>query len=142
MGSRKIRLTKRVYIERSDYFRLAPGKTAGLLHIPYPVKAVSFEKYEPTEAVKEIRAVYDRDGKKSKTSIHWVPEGSLTAEVRVYAPLFRSDDPKVAPGGFKEDINPHSETIWSNALVEEGFQEVRRRAPWPSVEGDKAVEGP
>ena len=71
IGSRKIGLTKRVYIERfdfrevdsEDYFRFAPGKTVGLLHIPHPVKAVSFEKDEPTGAVKEIRAVYDRHGR-------------------------------------------------------------------------------
>ncbi|KAI1659735.1 tRNA synthetases class I, catalytic domain-containing protein [Daldinia decipiens] len=48
MGSHKLRLTRRVYIDRfdfrqvdsKDYFRLAPGKTVGLLHMPYPVKAV------------------------------------------------------------------------------------------------------
>lgn len=50
MGCRKIKLTRRVYIDRADfrevdskdYFRLAPGKTVGLLQMPYPVKAVSF----------------------------------------------------------------------------------------------------
>src|SRR5579871_4150860 len=43
MGSHQFRLTKTVYIDRSDfreadskeYFRLAPDKTVGLLHAPY-----------------------------------------------------------------------------------------------------------
>ena len=52
MGSDQLQLTKIVYIDRSDfrevdskeYFRLAPGKTVGLLHVPYPIKAISFSK--------------------------------------------------------------------------------------------------
>ncbi|KAM6524860.1 Glutaminyl-tRNA synthetase [Fusarium falciforme] len=43
-GNHKVRLTKTVYIDRSDfreedikgYFRLAPGKTVGLLNAPPP----------------------------------------------------------------------------------------------------------
>ncbi|KAK4042961.1 hypothetical protein C8A01DRAFT_44031 [Parachaetomium inaequale] len=150
MGSRKIKLTRTVYIERSDfrevdsgdYFRLAPGKTVGLLHMPHPIKAVSFTKDDITGAVTEIRAVFDKEGttKKPKTYIQWVPEGSLAAEVRVHTALFKSDQPGAAPGGFMSDICPNSERIWPNAMVEAGFYEVRRRAPWPAAEGEKAGE--
>ncbi|KAF3762125.1 hypothetical protein M406DRAFT_72152 [Cryphonectria parasitica EP155] len=148
MGSHKIRLTKRVYIDRSDfreidskdYFRLAPGKTVGLLQMPYPVRAVSFTKDDTTGAVKEIRVVFDKDGKKPKTYIQWVPEGSPNAEVRIHASLFKSDDPKSAPGGFMSDINHNSETIWPNAMIETGFYEARKRAPWPEAEGKKTGE--
>ncbi|GAB1310675.1 Glutaminyl-tRNA synthetase [Madurella fahalii] len=145
MGSHKIRLTNRVYIERSDfrevdskgYFRLAPGKTVGLLHMPYSITAVSFLRDEATGAVKEIKAVYDKGGKKPKTYIQWVPEGSPTAEVRIYTALFKSDQPNSVPGGFLNDINPDSEIIWPNALIESGFYNVKRRAPWPAAEGEK-----
>ncbi|KAH8772595.1 ribosomal protein L25/Gln-tRNA synthetase [Diaporthe sp. PMI_573] len=114
MGSHKIRLTRTVYIDRSDfrevdskdYFRLAPGKTVGLLKMPYPVRSISFTKTYVTGAIKEIRAVFDKDGKRPKTYIQWVHEGSPKAEARMHTPLFKSDDPKSAPGGFVSDINP------------------------------------
>jgi len=145
MGSHKIKLTKRIYIDRSDfrevdskdYFRLAPGKTVGLLQMPYPIQAVSFTKDEATGAIEEIKAVFDKDGKKPKTYIQWVPAGSPTAEVRIHTALFKSDQPKSAPGGFMNDIHLNSETIWPNAMIESGFYEVRRRAPWPEAEGEK-----
>lgn len=148
MGSHGIRLTKTVYIDRTDfretdskgYFRLAPGKIVGLLQMPYPVRATSFAKDDSTGAVKEVRAVFDREGKKPKTHIHWVPEGSPKAEVRIHAALFRSDDPKSAPGGLMNDVNPESETIWPNAMIETGFHEVRQRAPWPEAQGEKTSE--
>lgn len=148
MGSRKVRLTKRVYIDRSDfrevdskdYFRLAPGKTVGLLQMPYPIKAISYTKDKATGIVMDIKACFDKEGKKPKTYIQWVPEGSATAEVRIHTALFKSDQPMTAPGGFMNDVNPDSETIWPNAMIETGFYEVRRRAPWLEAKGEKAGE--
>ncbi|CAD6446369.1 45182fad-16c8-460a-a39d-fa037e722271 [Sclerotinia trifoliorum] len=145
MGSHKVKLTKTVYIERSDfrevdskdYFRLAPGKSVGLLHIPYPIKAISFSK--DGDNVTEIRAVYDKEVKKPKTYIHWVAEGSKNVEVRIFNSLFKSEKPDDAEGGFLNDINPDSEEIWPNALIESGFDEVRRRAPWPEAAGESEL---
>ena len=59
--------TKTVYIERSDfrevdspdYFRLAPGKTVGLLKVPYPITATTFKKDPTTGLVTEIHATYE-----------------------------------------------------------------------------------
>ncbi|KAL2066326.1 hypothetical protein VTL71DRAFT_2397 [Oculimacula yallundae] len=145
MGSHKVKFTKTVYIERSDfrevdskeYFRLAPGKSVGLLQVPYPIKAVSFTK--DGDKVTEIRAVYDKEGKKPKTYIHWVAEGSKNVEVRIHNALFKSEKPDNAPGGFLEDINPNSEEIWPNAVIESGFDEVKRRAPWPEAAGESEL---
>ncbi|KAG4429520.1 hypothetical protein IFR05_014994 [Cadophora sp. M221] len=145
MGSHKVKFTKTVYIERSDfrevdskeYFRLAPGKSVGLLQVPYPIKAVSFTK--DGDKVTEIRAVYDKEGKKPKTYIHWVAEGSKKVEVRIHNALFKSEKPDNAPGGFLEDINPNSEEIWPNAMIESGFDEVKRRAPWPEAAGESEL---
>ncbi|KAK0113674.1 Glutaminyl-tRNA synthetase [Cadophora gregata] len=145
MGSHKVKFTKTVYIERSDfrevdskeYFRLAPGKSVGLLQVPYPIKAVSFTK--DGDKVTEIRAVYDKDGKKPKTYIHWVAEGSRNVEVRIHNALFKSEKPDSAPGGFLEDINPDSEEIWPKAMIESGFDEVKRRAPWPEAAGESEL---
>ncbi|KAK6579659.1 hypothetical protein PZA11_007895 [Diplocarpon coronariae] len=145
MGSHQVKFTKTVYIERSDfrevdskeYFRLAPGKSVGLLQVPYPIKAVSFSK--DADRVTEIRAVYDKEGKKPKTYIHWVAEGSRNVEVRIHNSLFKSEKPDNAPGGFLEDINPKSEEIWPNAMIESGFEEVKRRAPWPEAAGESEL---
>jgi glutaminyl-tRNA synthetase len=147
MGSHKVRLTKTVYIDRSDfrevdskdYFRLAPGKSVGLLQLPFPIKATTFTKSEDGK-VTEVRAVYDKEGKKPKTYIQWVPEGSREIEVRMYNSLFKSEKPDDAEGGFLKDINPDSETIYPHALIESGFEEVRRRAPWPEAENTSESE--
>jgi len=146
MGSHKVKLTKTVYIDRSDfrevdskdYFRLAPGKSVGLLQLPYPVRATSYTKNG--DQVTEIRAVYDKEGKKPKTYIQWVPEGSRKVEVRIHNALFKSEKPENAEGGFLNDINPNSEEIWPNAMIESaGFDEVKRRAPWPEAAGESEL---
>ncbi|KAE9371090.1 glutaminyl-tRNA synthetase-like protein [Stipitochalara longipes BDJ] len=145
MGSHKVKFTKTVYIERSDfrevdskeYFRLAPGKSVGLLQVPYPIKAVSFTK--DGDKVTEVRAVYDKEGKKPKTYIHWVAEGSKQVEVRLHNALFKSEKPDNAEGGFLSDINPTSEEIFPHAMIESGFEEVKRRAPWPEAAGESEL---
>ncbi|KKK20320.1 hypothetical protein AOCH_002259 [Aspergillus ochraceoroseus] len=149
MGSHHVRLTKTVYIDQSDfreedskgYFRLAPGKNVGLWKCPYPIKATTFTK-DASGKVTEVRAVLDRDGPKPKTYIHWVPEGSRKVEVRIHEALFKSDDPTAVEGGFLADINANSETIYKEALIEPGFEEVHRRAPWPEAAGEKSKSGP
>jgi glutaminyl-tRNA synthetase len=150
MGSYKLRLTKTVYVDRSDfrevdskdYFRLAPGKSVGLLQVPYPIKATSFSKDEATGTVTEIKAVFDKEGKKPKAYIHWVPEGSRKVTARVYGQLFMSSDPAAVEGGFLNDVNSDSERVYPEALVDSGFDEVRSRAPWPRVEGESDGAGP
>ncbi|KAA8645017.1 hypothetical protein EYZ11_008113 [Aspergillus tanneri] len=149
-GSYKLQMTSSVYIDRSDFrevpseefFRLAPGQTVGLLQVPHPIKAVSFSKDPTTGKVTEIQAILVRDGPKPKAFIQWVPEGSCKVTVRVHNPLFKSENPMAAEGGFLGDINPNSETIYPEALVNAGFDEVRRRAPWPQAEGEKTHSGP
>ncbi|EGS21244.1 glutaminyl-tRNA synthetase-like protein [Thermochaetoides thermophila DSM 1495] len=148
MGEHKIKFTKTVYIDRSDfrevdskdYFRLAPGKTVGLLQAPFPIKATSYAKDEATGKVTEIRAVFDRETKKPKTFIQWVPAGegagSHKCEVRVYNSLFKSENPAAAEGGWLNDINPESEIVYPNAVIESGFDEVKARAPWPEAAGE------
>lgn len=145
MGSHKIKFTRTVYIEREDfretdskdYFRLAPGKNVGLLNAPYPIKATSFTK--DGGKVSEIRAVFDKEGKKPQAYIQWVPEGSRNVEVRIHGALFKSLNPDDAEGGFLNDINPNSEEVWPNALIESGFEEVKRRAPWPEAAGESEL---
>ncbi|KAF7588936.1 hypothetical protein BBP40_005014 [Aspergillus hancockii] len=149
-GSYKLRTTSAVYIDRSDFrevhskefFRLSPGQAVGLLYFHHPIKAVSFSKDPTTGLITEIQAVLVRDGPKPKAFIQWVPEGSRKVTVRVHNPLFKSENPAAAEGGYLSDINPDSETIYPDALVNSGFEEVRRRAPWPKAEGEKTASGP
>lgn len=69
---------KIVYIERDDfrevdskdYFRLAPGKTVGLMKVQHPITATSFEK-DSAGTVTCVYAKYEIPGqelaKKAKT---------------------------------------------------------------------------
>ncbi|KAL4960530.1 tRNA synthetases class I, catalytic domain-containing protein [Aspergillus stella-maris] len=149
MGSHKVPFTRIVYIDRSDfreedakgYFRLAPGKSVGLWKAPFPIKATTFTKNGDGK-VTSISAVLDRDGGKPKTYIHWVPEESRKVEVRIHDPLFKSDEPASVEGGFLNDINPNSETIYPDAMIEPGFDEIRRRAPWPEAAGETSEGTP
>ncbi|KIH94013.1 glutaminyl-tRNA synthetase [Sporothrix brasiliensis 5110] len=152
VGVHDVAFSRTIYIDRADFredadpsfFRLAPGKSVGLLQVPYPIRATSYTKDETTGRVTEIRAVLDRSAgtKKQKTYIQWVPpvdKGSRRAEVRVYNPLFKSDNPNDAEGGYLADINPDSEIVYPDALIESGFDEVRRRAPWPEAAGESEL---
>ncbi|KAL2104696.1 hypothetical protein VUR80DRAFT_9824 [Thermomyces stellatus] len=142
-GTHKLGFTRTVYIDRSDfreedsegYFRLAPNKSVGLLQAPHPIFATSYDK-DDRGRVSRVYARFDKSGKKPQTYIQWVPEGSRRLEARVYGPLFKSDDPASAEGGFLEDVNEESEIIYGDAMVETGFEEVRERAPWPVSAGE------
>jgi glutaminyl-tRNA synthetase len=149
-GSYRLRITETVYIDRSDFrevpdenfFRLMPGQTVGLLQFPYPIRVVSFSKDDATGQVTEIQAQFDKEGPKPKAYIHWVPRSSRTVTARMYKPLFKSLNPMLADGGFLNDIDPTSEVVHSAALINLGFDEVRRTAPWPKAEGDTISSGP
>ena len=158
LGTHLVPFTRTVFIDRSDfreedsedYFRLAPGKSVGLLKVPFTIRATSYTK-GPDGNVAEVRATYENTGefKKPKTYIQWVAEapskGSpVRIEARVTNQLFKSENPDDNPAGFLADINPDSERIYKDAVVEVGIHEVRRRAPWPELEGEKgqAKAGP
>jgi glutaminyl-tRNA synthetase len=153
LGDHLVPFTRKVYIDRSDfreedsedYFRLAPGKSVGLLKVPFTIRATSYTK-DAAGNVTEVRAQYENTGKfkKPKTYIQWVADapakGSpVHVQARVTNQLFKSENPEDNPEGFLADINPDSERIYSAAIIETGIHEVRRRAPWPELEGEKDV---
>ena len=168
-GSHEVPFTRTVYIDRCDFrahddpdfFRLAPGKIVGLLNVPHPIKATSFTT-DPNDStrVTEVLAEYllpepGTDSasttvtRKPRAFIQWVAESPahaspINAEVRIFRPLFRSDNPDSAPGGFLEDVNPQSEENYPNAVMENGFDIIRRRAPWPKdfLSGTQKHGGP
>lgn len=156
MGSHFVPFTRIVYIDRSDfrevdskdYFRLAPGKSVGLMKVPYPIKATTFEK-DDTGQVTVVHATYEKPDegapmKKPKTYIHWIADAPqrdspIKVEVRLFNSLFKSENPDADEGGFVNDINPNSEEIYPNAMIETGLNEIRSRAPWPEEEGEKNI---
>ena len=151
-GVHSVPFTKTVYIERSDfretdapdYFRLAPGKTVGLLKVPFPITATTVEKQESSGAIVAVHATYEEGGTppKHKGWIHWVAaspdhHSPIPVQVRVINSLFKSANPSAHPNGFLSDLNPTSEEVYPNAMIESGFEEIRSRAPWPAEAGEK-----
>jgi glutaminyl-tRNA synthetase len=142
--TRKVALTREVYIETDDfsevpppkYFRLKPG---GEVRLKYACIITCNEVVKDAAgAVVELRCTADlstRSGgpnadQKVKGTIHWVSAThSITAEVRIYDRLFRVADPD-ADGDFLKHLNPHSmevvqariEASLASATVEDRFQ--------------------
>ena len=109
-GSRKIRFSREIYVERDDFmenapkkfYRLTPGKEVRLRYA-YFVKCREAVKNAAGEVV-ELRCTYDPatrggntppDGRKVQATLHWVSAAdSVPAEVRLYNPLFTRPDPE------------------------------------------------
>lgn len=158
-GSHDVPFTNTVYIDRSDFreeadenfFRLQPGGTVGLLNVPHPIRATSVEK-DANGVLNTVHATYEKPVEgaapiKPKAFIQWVAESPahkspIRCEVRMFNSLFKSARPDDAPDGFLSDINPESETIYPNAVMETGFWEVKERGPWPKDHVKNLHPGP
>jgi glutaminyl-tRNA synthetase len=153
-GEHHVPFTRKLYIERDDfrveptkgYNRLVPMGIVGLFHAEFPIQATSFT--EENGRVTEIRAKYLNEGPKvkAKAYIQWVAESPhdkspvALKQVRLFNPLFKSDNPDSAPGGFLSDISSHSEECYDDAVIEVGFHEIRQTSPWRENEGGVAEE--
>ncbi len=132
-GSRKLKFTRELYIERDDFmevpekkfFRMAPGREVRLRYA-YFVTCKEVVK-DAAGNVTELRCTYDPaskggnspDGRKVKATIHWVSaEHSVPAELRLYNTLFSDPDPSADPESFAKGINPQSLEVLSDARVE------------------------
>ena len=128
LGTRKVALTKEIFIEREDFmeeppkkfFRLGPGREVRLRYACY-ITCTNFAK-DDAGNITEIRATFDPesrggsapDGRKVKGTIHWVSTTENTPlEVRVYEPLFTKPNPEDVQEGqtFIDNLNPNSETV-------------------------------
>jgi glutaminyl-tRNA synthetase len=134
-GTRKVPFSRELYIEQDDfreeppkgYFRLSPGKEVRLRYA-YFITAKSVVKNAQGEVV-EVHCTYDPatrggnapDGRKVKSTIHWVSAAhAIAAEVRLYDNLFSKEDPgDVAEGqDFTANLNPNSLEIVGQAKLE------------------------
>lgn len=138
MGSHEVSVTKILFIDRSDFreaaddnfFRLAPGKTVGLLNFPAPITATRFTA-DSIGRVTHIFAMATPGAPKPRAFIHWVPDGSEEVEVRVHSSLFRSDQSSSGDGDLEDHLSSESEVVYKNALIEAGLDDVRSKSPWP-----------
>jgi glutaminyl-tRNA synthetase len=131
-GTRPVPFGRELYIERGDFmedppkgfYRLAPGREVRLRYA-YFVTCQEVVKNAAGEVV-ELRCSYDPatrggnapDGRKVRGTIHWVAaHEAVSAEIRLYNPLFTRPDPG-AEGDLMADLNPNSLEIVSGAMLE------------------------
>ncbi|HEY6307317.1 MAG TPA: glutamine--tRNA ligase/YqeY domain fusion protein [Candidatus Angelobacter sp.] len=141
-GKRTVPFGRVLYIEQDDfreeppkgYFRLSPGKEVRLRYA-YFITARSVVKNERGEVV-EVHCTYDPatrggdapDGRKVKSTIHWVSaEHAIAAEVRLYDNLFSNPDPGDVPEGqdFTANLNPNSLEMVSSARLEPSLENAK-----------------
>lgn len=134
LGTRKVPLTRELYIEQDDFmeeaprkfFRLKPGGEVRLRNA-FIIQCDEVVKSDTGEVV-ELKCRFDpetRSGqpgsdRKVKGTIHWVSAvHAISAEVRLYDRLFNLPD----PGGDKEvdfidHLNPDSLEVIADAMLE------------------------
>ena len=139
-GSRKIPFGKELYVEREDfmenppkkYFRLFPGGMVRLKHA-YIIKCdevVKDEKGNITALhcsyIPESKSGEDTSAIHVKGTLHWVEvTNAVTAEVRLYDRLFKTEDPSSEEGDFKDYINPDSLQTITTAFAEPALKNAR-----------------
>ena len=133
--TRKVPLTREIFIEQEDfsenpppkYFRLAPGREVRLMNACL-ITCTDFKKDENGNVV-EVHCTYDPasiggqapDGRRVKGTLHWVSaEHAIEASVKMYDQLFLTEDPEAVDEGhdFTENLNPDSLEILSDAKLE------------------------
>jgi len=130
LGSRKVKLGKRVYIERDDFAEVPPSKFFRLkpdgevrLKSAYIIKCVRWEK-DAEGNITKIICTYDptshsgEESRKVKGTLHWVnADDAAKAEFRLYDTLMKSetaaaDDAEEEEGAVEKDfidkLNPDS----------------------------------
>jgi len=141
-GSRMVPFGRELYIERDDFmedppkkfFRLSPGREVRLRYA-YFVTCREAVKDAGGNVI-ELRCTYDPasrggnspDGRKVKATLHWVAAHSaVQAEVRLYNPLFRVDNPAQVEEGRSpfESLDPSSLEVVCDAKVEPSLASAR-----------------
>jgi glutaminyl-tRNA synthetase len=130
-GTRRLRFGRELYVERDDFmenppkkfYRLSPGREVRLRYA-YFITCREVVK-NPAGEVVELRCSYDPqtrggnapDGRKVQATLHWVyAADAVSAEVRLYNPLFARPDPN--PADFIADLNPDSLEVLPDCRLE------------------------
>lgn len=140
MGKREIPFSRDLWIEQDDFMeekvgkflRLFPGNEVRLKGA-YVVKCTGCVK-DADGNVTEVLCEYDpasrggdpADGRKVKSTIHWVEANeAVDAEVRLYSNLFTDPDPDAADKDFLECLNPDSLEILTGCKIERALAAAR-----------------
>jgi len=134
MGTRLVPFTRELYIERDDFmeeppkkfFRLSPGVEVRLRYA-YFITCTNVVK-DANGEITEIHCTYDPasrggnspDGRKVKSTIHWVSATeNIEAEVRMYDRLFSDEEPDGHKDvDFKEFMNHDSLQVLPKCYIE------------------------
>ena len=134
MGTRLVPFTRELYIEREDFmedppkkfFRLSPG-TEVRLRYAYFITCTKVVK-DASGEITELHCTYDPasrggnspDGRKVKSTIHWVSASeNVEAEVRLYDRLFSDETPDGHKDiDFKEFMNHDSLQVLPKCYIE------------------------
>ena len=139
-GTRQIPFSRELYIEKTDFmedpprkfFRLGPGREIRLRY-GYFIKCERVIKDEASGEIIEVHCSYDPetkggsapDGRKVKSTIHWVSaQHSIEAEIRLYDRLCSDVQPDTSNSkDLKDILNPHSITVVSTGRLEPSMAE-------------------
>ncbi len=139
-GEREVTFSRNLYIEAEDfmevpvqkYFRLFPGNEVRLKGA-YVAKCTGCIK-DGSGNIIEVIAEYDpessggnpKDGRKVKSTIHWVDaDTAADAEVRIYDNLFSDSDPDGGDKDFIECLNPDSLQVLEGCKVEKCLKDAK-----------------
>jgi len=114
------------------FFRLAPGKMVRLKSA-YVIKCDAVIK-DHEGKIAELHCSYlpesksgtDQSGLKVQGTLHWVSvEHAIPVELRIYDRLFKTENPAMEEGDFKDYINPDSLRVITNAVAEPSLAEAK-----------------
>lgn len=135
-GTRKVAFSRELFIESDDFmaepekkfYRLFPGNEVRLKSA-FVIRCTGFEKDEAGN-VRTVYAEYDPesrggntiDGRKIKSTIHWVDAAqSACATVRLYDRLFDVEEPDLANCNYLEHVRSDSLETIEGARIEESL---------------------
>jgi glutaminyl-tRNA synthetase len=143
MGKRTVPFSRELWIEHEDfreipppkYFRLSPG-TEVRLRWGYLIRCTGVVK-DASGEVTEVHCTYDPetrggnppDGRKVKSTIHWVSaRHAVPAEVRLYDRLFSVEAPEGA--SWKEHLNPNALETLERCWIEPSLAGAEPGSHW------------
>lgn len=141
-GTREMMFSRELYIDRSDFmedppsprkwFRLGPEREVRLKYA-YIIRCTGYDKDETGEVSTiyaeydpETRSGQDTSGKKVKGTLGWVSaKHGITAEIRLYDRLFKTENMSEIEDDFKNHLNPDSLQINTKAILEGSLKNSR-----------------
>jgi glutaminyl-tRNA synthetase len=132
-GTRQLPFSRELYIEQEDFmenapkkfFRLAPGKMVRLksAYIITCDEVIKDNEGKITglhcSYLPDSKSGTDNSGLKVQGTLHWVSaEHAIPVELRLYDRLFKTENPAIEEGDFKDYINPDSLRVISTAFAE------------------------